>query len=94
MRKIIFLITLLLLASVMMTARDYVLASPDGKNVVTVSSGEKAGLSICVDGVEQLSFSGLAMKVGGTRWGLDGKIQSVKRESVDEEVDFVVPRRF
>ena len=51
MRKIIFLITLLLLASVMMTARDYVLASPDGKNVVTVSSGEKAGLSICVDGV-------------------------------------------
>lgn len=94
MRKIIFLITLLLPASVMMTARDYVLASPDGKNVVTVSSGEKAGLSICVDGVEQLSFSGLAMKVGGTRWGLDGKIQSVKRESVDEEVDFVVPRRF
>ena len=94
MRKTVSLIALLLSASALITARDYVLASPDGKNVVTVKSGEQPGLSVCVDGIEQFSFTGLSMRVGDVRWGLDGKLQSVKRESVDEDVEFVVPRRF
>ena len=92
MRKTVSLIALLLSASALITARDYVLASPDGKNIV--KSGEQPGLSVCVDGIEQFSFTGLSMRVGDARWGLDGKLQSVKRESVDEDVEFVVPRRF
>ena len=67
MRKTVFLIALLLSASALITARDYVLASPDGKNIVTVKSGVQPGLSVCVDGIEQFSFTGLSMRVGDVR---------------------------
>ena len=94
MKKLILYIALLFSASAMMSAKDYVLASPDGKNVVTVAAGAKLGLSLCVDGIGQCAFPEISMKVADAQWGCGDKLQGVRRASVDEKVDFIVPRRF
>lgn len=75
--------------------KDYALVSPDRKNVLTLSvGGNRICFKLCVDGVEQCTFPELSMTVDGKKWGGAGRVRAVKRESVDEKTDFIVPRRF
>ena len=88
-------VMLTVMASAAAVARDYTLASPDGRNVLSVSAGgSQVYLKLCVDGVEQCSFPELSMTVDGKRWDGSDKVRGAKCSSVDEKVDCIVPRRF
>lgn len=93
MRKIVAAI-FLCTVSILSNAKDYSLFSPDGRNVITVTAGTNLSLTLSVDGVKQCTFPEVSMKLSASQWGCGDKVKSVKRESVDETVDFVVPRRF
>lgn len=83
------------LASTFVPGKDYTLASPDLKNMLTVSAGDAGlGIELSVDGVAQCTFQEPSMIVNGEKWDGAGKIRRVNYNAVDEKVDFVVPRRF
>lgn len=95
MRRTSVIIALMSFAFLFASAKDYSLASPDEKNVVKLSAGNgQLVWSLSVDEVLQCTFPELSMTVNGKSWrGAEG-VQGVRRSSVDEAVDFIVPRRF
>ena len=67
-------------------AKDYVVKSPDGKIVVTVTSGEHVSYSIDRDGVKLLAPSKISMSlVGGYRYGGKDSFKAT-RKTVDQTI--------
>lgn len=75
--------------------RQYVLTSPDGQNVMTVSA-DKTGVkySLSRNGGSVLESAPISMSVGTDVWGVNGRVKRVKRAAVRSEVNFVVPRKY
>ena len=67
-------------------AKDYVLKSPDGKIVVTVTQGENVAYSIERDGIKLLAPSQISMSlVGGYRYGGKESFKAT-RKTVDQTI--------
>ena len=85
MKKIILLVAVIATAFVAQ-AKDYVLKSPDGKIVVTVSSGEHVSYAIERDGIKLLAPSQISMTlVGGYVYGGKDSFK-MTRKTVDQTV--------
>ena len=82
MKKIVLMVVALA-AAMVAQAKDYELKSPDGKIVVTVSSGAHVSYSIVRDGIRLLSPSQISMMLldGSSMGGNDS--YKVSRRSVD-----------
>ena len=88
MKKIVLLMAALLAAFVAQ-AKDFVVKSPDGKIVVTVSSGENVSYSIERDGVKLLAPSRISMMlIGGYMYGGKSNFKATTRR-----VDQTIPAR-
>ena len=78
-----------LLAAFVAQAKDFVVKSPDGKIVVTVSSGENVSYSIERDGVKLLAPSRISMMlIGGYMYGGKSNFKATTRR-----VDQTIPAR-
>ena len=85
MKKTIMLMAALAVAFAAQ-AKDYVVKSPDGKIVVTVTSGEHVSYSIERDGVKLLAPSQISMSlVGGYRYGGKDSFKAT-RKTVDQTI--------
>ena len=88
MKKIVLLMAALLAAFVAQ-AKVFVVKSPDGKIVVTVSSGENVSYSIERDGVKLLAPSRISMMlIGGYMYGGKSNFKATTRR-----VDQTIPAR-
>ena len=85
MKKIVLLMAALAVAFGA-KAKDYVLKSPDGKIVVTVTQGENVAYSIERDGIKLLAPSQISMSlVGGYRYGGKESFKAT-RKTVDQTI--------
>ena len=89
MKKIVLMVAAMMMAAMAAQAKDYELKSPDGKIVVTVSSGAHVSYSIVREGIRLLSPSQISMMLldGSSMGGNDSF--KVSRRSVDT----VIPAR-
>ncbi|MBQ9193163.1 MAG: glycoside hydrolase family 97 protein [Bacteroidales bacterium] len=75
-----------LLSTALLQAKDAVLASPDGKVVVTVKTGDRVSYSVERNGVSLLAPSQVSMTLGdGTLYGGKDRFR-ISRRSVDRTV--------
>jgi alpha-glucosidase len=70
------------------------LYSPDTKNEVEVNTSNQLSYSVKRNGDIILTPSALSMQVGPEKWGVDNRYTKITKSSFNEEVDFVVPRKF
>ena len=85
MKRIIMLMAALAVAFAAQ-AKDFVVTSPDGKIVVTVTSGEHVSYSIERDGLKLLAPSQISMSlVGGYRYGGKDNFKAT-RKTVDQTI--------
>ncbi len=87
---------LAVMAGIGLSAKDYTLASPDGKINVTVSVGADLKWSVSYDGEQILNPSAIALEVSGqkTAFGVDNKTPKVKRTAVNQILTATVPLKF
>ena len=87
MRRIIFLISALLLCVEAFAAKEYKLLSPNGKLEVTVTAEPKLTYSVKCEGEQILTPSQIGLKIyEGANLGENGKVKRVKRTSVNTEI--------
>ena len=85
MKKIIMLMAALVAAFVAQ-AKEYVVKSPDGKIVVTVTSGEHVSYSVEREGIKLLSPSQISMTlIGGYVYGGKDSFKATRR-SIDQTI--------
>ena len=85
MKRSLFLITILALSSWVSSAKDYVLGSPDGKTIVTVSAGQDIRWSVRRGGQTVLEPSPMAVVLDdGTVLGKTPRVKSAKVVHVDK----------
>ncbi len=70
------------------------LYSPDTKNEVEINTSNQLSYSVKRNGDIILAPSLLSMQVGSEKWGDDNQYIKITKNSFNEEVDFVVPRKF
>ena len=73
--------------------RNVTLASPDGRNVLTIGIGENVTFSVSKDGRELMPGCSLSMSVGDEEWGTGGDYVIRSSGTVNEHIEFEVPRK-
>ena len=73
--------------------RNVTLASPDGRNVLTIGIGENVTFSVSKDGRELMPGCSLSMSVGDEEWGTGGDYVIRSSRTVNEHIEFEVPRK-
>ena len=85
--KRLFLFALTAVLALHVEAKPYILTSPDGTVATTINVGESLTYDISIDGRQVLKPSALSMTLtSGAAWGINAKVQSAKRTTVDERV--------
>jgi alpha-glucosidase len=75
-------------ATISAQGKKVILKSPDGKTQTEVTIGENISYTISQDDVQVLMPSTLSMTLSdGSIWGVDSKIKSIKKNSVNTIVD-------
>ena len=85
--KVLFLSFLMLMGLNLLAQKSYTLQSPDGKNTVTVNTGERLSYAVTHENTVVLAESPIAMKLSnGTVLGVPAKVKSAKTSSVDQNI--------
>ena len=93
MKKAIIL-SLCLLITMGLQAKDYTVQSPDGRICVTVSAGAELSWSVSADGRQLLCPSAIALTLSdGTVYGHKAKIRKAVRRSVSQTLDAPIFKR-
>lgn len=94
MKKINLLFTLLAFGLLHLQAKDYIVKSPDGKTVITVSVDKKVAYSVSVDGNEVLKNCAIALQLPGETLGENAKVKRAQTKAIYERIRPVVPLKF
>ncbi len=96
MNRILLTLALVILSGAGLAAKDYSLASPDGRINVTVSLGQDMKWAVSYDGEQILNPSAIALEVNGqkTAFGVAPKSPRVKRATVNQTLTATVPLKF
>ena len=87
MKKTILLLLSVFLPLVFICAKDYKVASPSGKLVLTVSAGPDITWSLRVDGEMVLSDNHIAMVMDGIALGNNARVLKVRKGFETEHID-------
>ena len=83
--KKLLITTLTVLLAMSVQAKDYTIASPDGKINVLIQSGETLTWSVSKDGAQLIAPSTIALKLtDGTIYGKNAKFRKAKGLCVSE----------
>ena len=86
--KVLFLLFLALTGANLMAQQSYTLKSPDGKNLVTVNTGDRLSYTVMHENTVVLAESAIAMTLdNGNILGVPAKVSNVKNETVDQTID-------
>ena len=95
MTKYIALLIGLWLTISFVQAKNYSLKSPDGKVEVIVDVDQTISYNVLMDGKNIVSSSQLGMKINGNNLpGIKTGIRKVKRTTINEKINLVVPRKY
>ena len=85
--KVLFLSFLVLMGTNLFAQKQYTLKSPNGKNTVTVKTGESLSYAVTHESTVVLTESPIAMTLdNGTVLGIPAKVKSAKTNSVDQTI--------
>jgi len=96
MKNKIILLALILLSTNITNAKDYIVSSPDNKIKVTVTDGKELTWSISYNEETLLRASriGMTVKESSVVFGVNSTAQKVKRQTVDNVVEALIPTKF
>ncbi len=87
MRRIIFLLSALVLCAEAFAAKEYKLLSPNGKLEITITAEPQLAYSVKCDGEQILATSQIGLKIyEGANLGEKPVVKKVKRTSVNSEI--------
>lgn len=95
MNKLCMILILLFVSAGILSAKDYIVTSPDGKIKVTVSVDKEINWSIGLAGEELLKASKIAMDIKDSKiaLGVNPAVRKVSNKTVDSTIEAVVPTK-
>jgi len=92
--KVLTFCSLLVLAGSATATTNYDLQSPNGKLKITIQAGDRIEYDVLVAGKPVLKGCRLSLDVDHKTLGLNARVKSQKRDTVDRQIEVPVPQKF